>query len=305
MTLSVGAVTNRYNSMNYSKNNLQKNALKAQPSFGQKKSNGLRNAAVATMFLVPASVAVTSCDKDDWFNHAEAYALAISKDSCGCCNGGKPIHTRDTLYIPVPGKTDTVTQIVDHYDTIRIKDDFKSPVIDTINAILDDVGVDRGGKYLPLKISYIDEMDTKYKKYVMDEESQPGGTVVYNGTKSPFDDNMGQFVIGTPLDEREKVLASLTGDGKLYLMKMIPKNGVTNPKGLDDYMMAPQSIILDRQNASKLIKRLGVSYDKGGREDLGTMEKGELPKTVKITNPYGTTWRYTNVDVVSEDPANN
>ena len=136
----------------------------------------------------------------------------------------------------------------------------------------------------------------------MDEESQPGGTVIYNGTKSPFDDDQGQFIIGTPLDEREKVLASLTSDGKLYLMKMIPKNGVSNPKGLEDFMVAPQSIILDRQYAKKLINRLGVYSDKGGRENLGTMEQGEIPKSVKITNPYGTTWRYTNLDVLSKDP---
>ncbi|MBR6098666.1 hypothetical protein IKP85_02860 [bacterium] len=294
MTLSVGAITNRYNSMN----NLQaKKAAHATPSFGQRRGNGLRNAAIATMIAIPTTALVTSCD-DDWFNHSEAWAVAINKDSCGCCGKGKPIHTRDTIYLP----GDTVYQIVDHYDTIKIKDDFHSPVIDTINAILDDVGVDRGGKYLPLKISYIDEMDTKYKRYLMDEESQPGGTVIYNGTKSPFDDDQGQFIIGTPLDEREKVLASLTSDGKLYLMKMIPKNGVSNPKGLEDFMVAPQSIILDRQYAKKLINRLGVYSDKGGRENLGTMEQGEIPKSVKITNPYGTTWRYTNLDVLSKDP---
>jgi hypothetical protein len=71
---------------------------------------------------------------------------------------------------------------------------------------------------------------------------------------------------------------------------------------MDDYMLAPQSLILDRDAANKVIKRLGVSFDKSGREDLGIMEKGELPKTVKITNPYGTTWRYTNLDVESADP---
>lgn len=235
--------------------------------------NATKGMIIGMLMLPAASTVMSSCDAD-----AEAYAYA----DCDCCHG------RDTV-------------IVSDKDTIKIKEDFKSPVIDSINAILDDLDIDHGEGYIPLKISFIDEMDTRYRKYLFDGDASAPDQVVYRGKRSPFDDNSGQFIIGTPLDESENYLASLTNDGKLYLMKMIPKPGVTDPKGMDDFMVAPQSFILDREKASKVIRKLGISNTQGGREDLGIMEKGEMPKSIKLTNPYGTTWRYTNIDVESAD----
>ena len=78
-----------------------------------------------------------------------------------------------------------------------------------------------------LKLSFIDEMDTGYKKYLFDGEMSSPNLVVYKGTVSPFDDNSGQFIIGTPADKREIYQASLTGDGKLYLQKWVAKEYVT------------------------------------------------------------------------------
>lgn len=296
MTLSVGAISNSYKNFNYVKNHSRQNntnAMNANPSFGGTK-NKLRNAAIGTVALVTLPAAMTSCDKD-WLNHSEATAIAIANCHHHICN--KP----DTIYIPVPGKNDTIVQIVENHDTIKVKDDFKSPVIDSINAILDDLDIDHDGGYIPLKISFIDEMDNKYKKYLFDGDATAPDQVLYRGKKSPYDDVTGKFLIGTPLDESENYLASLTSDGKLYLMRMIPKNGVTDPKSLDDFMMAPQSVLLSRDNAAKVIRKLGVYSDKSGREDLGYMEKGEQPKMIKHTNQYGTNWRYTNFDVVAAD----
>ena len=295
MTLSVNAIRN-YSPMNYSRNNLKtKEALKAQPAFEGRKSNAMRNTAMAVLVGSTMFPLVTSCDKDDWFNHSEAWAYAKSDCNCHYING------RDTIYFPVPGKKDTITQIVEVHDTVKIKDDFKSPVIDTINVILNDLDIDKGNGYIPLKISFIDEMDTGYKKYLFDGEMSSPNLVVYRGTVSPFDDNSGQFIIGTPADKREIYQASLTGDGKLYLQKWVAKEYVMDPKGLNDFKPTSQALVLERDQANKLIRRFAEYSDKNGREDLGTMEKGELPKTIKITNPYGTTWRYTNVDVVSGD----
>ena len=301
MTLSVNAIRN-YSPMNYSRNNLKtKEALKAQPAFEGRRSNAMRNAAMiligGTMFPFVLST-FTSCDKDDWFNHSEAWAYAEANCNCHHING------RDTLYFPVyrDGKTDTITQVVEVHDTVTIKPDFKSPVIDTINVILNDLDIDKGNGYIPLKLSFIDEMDTGYKKYLFDGEMSSPGLIIYKGTVSPFDDNSGQFIIGTPQDKNEIYQASLTRDGKLYLQKMVARDGINDPKTLSDYRSTNQALVLSREQGSKLIRRFAEYADKSGREDLGTMEKGELPKTIKITNPYGTTWRYTNVDVVSGDP---
>lgn len=290
MSLSVSAIRSNYSNMNYIKNHARQNKQNVvnnnTPSFTGNGKNGLRSAAIGAIALIAVPPMVTSCE-------AEAEAFAYAKNEC--CHHhlyNKP----DTIYI-----NDTITQIINNTDTIRIKDDFKSPVIDSINSILDDLDIDHSGGYIPLKVSFIDEMDTKYKKYLFDGEASAPDQVVYRGKKSPFSDATGQFIIGTPLDESENYLVSLTADGKLYFMKMIPKPGVTDPKGMDDFMMAPQSFILDRQGASKLIRKLGVYNNQSGREDLGTVEKGEIPKSLKHTNPYGTSWRYTNFDVVSAD----
>lgn len=293
MSLSVGAIRN-YSNMNYVKNHARQNktnnainnTVNNNPSFTGKYKNGLRNAAIGAVALVAVPPMVSSCESE-----AEAFAYAENK----CCH--HHIHKPDTVYLP----GDTVYQIIYNNDTVKIKDDFKSPVIDSINAILDDLDIDHGDGYIPLKISFVDEMDTKYRKYLFDGDASAPDQVVYRGKRSPYDDNLGQFVIGTPLDESENYLASLTHDGKLYLMKMIPRPGITDPKGMDDFMVAPQSFILDRQNAAKVIRKLGVSNTQSGREDLGIMEKGEIPKSIKLTNPYGTTWRYTNFDVESAD----
>lgn len=293
--ISFTGYSSKYNKSG-SKNSVgkRKNINKEDNNMSSVSNSSMRNATkamvVGLLMLPAASNFMTSCDAE-----AEAFAYAESP----CCH--YPINDKDTVYITLPGKTDTITQIIHHTDTVKIKDDFKSPVIDSINAILDDIDIDHSGGYIPLRVSYIDEMDTKYKKYLFDGDASAPDHIVYRGKISPFDDYTGQFIIGTPLDESENYLVSLTNDGKLYFMKMIPKPGVVDPKGMDDFMVAPQSFILDRDNASKLIRKLGVSSTQSGREDLGTIEKGETPKTLKITNPYGTNWRYTNFDVESAD----
>ena len=159
MTLSVNAIRN-YSPMNYSNNNLKtKEALKAQPAFEGRRSNAMRNAAMVLVGSTMFPLVFSSCDEHDWFNHSEAWAYS---KSCNC----HPINWNDTVYIPVPGKNDTITQIIEHHDTVWVKPDFKSPVIDTINVILNDLDIDKGNGYIPLKVSFIDEMDTGFKKYL-------------------------------------------------------------------------------------------------------------------------------------------
>lgn len=305
-----------------------------QSNYGNNVSNSqLRNAAKALFGLYMLGMAAGSSTALSGCAEAEAYAeandsvlqeLLNRKDSssCCCCIPTQVIHTRDTLKLPgdtvklpgdttkiyIPGDTtfihDTIPgepQIIDHWDTLKIKPNFKSPVIDTLNMILHDLGNDTTGGYIPLKISFIDEMDTKYKKALFDGQASAPNNIFYNAKHSPWSDAEGKFIIGTPLDESVKYMLSLTGDGKLFVMKMIPKTGVTAPKGLDDYMYAFENYVFDRDQASKLIKKFNVARDQVGREYAGTLEKTDQPKTIMLTNPYDTKWRWTNINVTRGD----
>jgi len=259
-------------------------------------NRSMRNGAKAMivgLLMAPATSVMTGCDAE-----AEAEAWSYAKDSvvvnCDC----KPhiIHDKDTVWVH-----DTIPVIIDNHDTVYIKDKYTSPVIDTINSIMDDLDIDHGKGYIPLTISFIDEMDTKYRKHVFDGRSSSKDIVYYDAKKSPWSDDEGRFIIGTPLDESEKYMCSLTGDGKLYVMKMIPKNGITEPKSLSDYMYSSQSYIYDKDQAQKLLNKF-VEYN-NNRERIfdGTIQKGDVPNSLMITNPYGTSWRWTNIDVKSAD----
>ena len=303
MSLSVGAInkgfhTAQVNSLksNNNANNNSVNNNQEAISFGEKKHNGMKYLLIGGMAFPVATTTLTSCDKD-WFNHAEAWAVAIApevKDSCKC----HPyiINDKDTIWLH-----DTIPQIVNVHDTIEVKEKYHSPVIDTLNVLINDLGGDPNRGYIPLRVSFIDEMDTKYRRFKFDGKSSAVDQVFYDATKSPWDDSQFQFVIDTPLDEKEKYMLSLTDDGKLYAMKMIPKLGVTNPKTLDDYMMAPESYVFERDAANKLIRKFNVARDQVGREYAGTMAKDAKPKSIMITNPYDANWRWTNIDIKAAD----
>ena len=151
MSLSVSAInkgfhTAQVNSLK-SNNNLNNSINNSQEavSFGQSKKNNLAAYILIGGIAFPAMVA---CSPEDLFAHAEAYAYAEAKDSCKC----HPVivNGKDTLWLH-----DTIPQIVNHHDTIYIKDKYTSPVIDTLNNIIDDLGGDPDRGYIPLRISFI------------------------------------------------------------------------------------------------------------------------------------------------------
>ena len=295
MSLSVGAV-----------NNLNQNANAV--SFGQRKANKAKNAMVGTLIAL-SPMAMNSCDKDEWLS-AKAVAVAVAENNnnncdstkhhgCGCdCHGYyiKPdtIVKHDSIPYPVivPG------------DTVYIKDDYKSPVIDTLNVILDDVGVDKNRGYVPLRVTVIDEMDNKYRRNLFDGRSSGIDQVVYRSTRTPFNDALGRYIVGSADDDREAYFLSLTQDGRLYATHMVPKAGTEGKDSLalNDYMMGPDNFVFDRDRAAKLVRKFSEARGQAGLEYAGTYEKGDLPKSIMITNPYGTQWRYTDVNVISGDP---
>lgn len=318
MSMSVGKISNVHftGTKKANKNNTGIEKYESKPvqniydeSYNNVSNNQMRNAAKALVALLIGSAAVgstgalTGCAKAEaWAEADDSLLKAIldRKDSCCCCCPTQVIHDKDTLWLH-----DSIPQIIEHHDTIRIKPDFKSPVIDTLNMILHDLGNDTTGGYIPLKVSFVDEMDTKYKDHIFDGQSSAPNNVFYDAKHSPWSDEECKFIIGTPLDEPVKYMLNLTGDGKLYVTKMIPKNGVTNPKGLDDYMYAFDSYVFDRDQAEKLVRKFNVAREQVGREYAGTLEKTALPKTIMLTNPYGTEWRWTNFNVVRGDAPTN
>ena len=313
MSISVGAVNNvsftgNKNKKNAKYNNYpvrQNSELARREDYSRNVSNNqMRNATkaiLAMMIACPTLGTMSGCSEaESW---SESYAqlndsllneLLKRKDSCCCCPK-QVIHDTDTLYLPGD------TQYVDRTDTFYIKEKFKSPVIDTLNAILHDLGNDTTGGYIPLRISFIDEMDTKYKDNLFDGQASAPENIVYNGKHYPWSDAESMFLIEPQYAEKTKYMLNLTGDGKLFVMKMIPKNGVKNPQGMDDYMYANTSMVLDRDQAAKLIRKFNVARDQVGREYDGTIGKTTLPKTIMVTNPYGTEWRWTNVNVLRGD----
>ena len=325
MSLSVGSInrsfsyasTNKYTSNNKPQNNTMNSQPQNAINFGEKRRSGMK-ALVPIAFALPISGALAGC-----YAEAEAWAYAEAKDSAkNCCHCHCYPLPKDTVwmhdsvpYVVVERDTvndtiikrdtlwqhDSIPVIINHYDTAYIKDKYESPVIDTLNKIIDDLGGDPERKYIPLRVSFIDEMDTKYRRFLFDGRSSSRDQVVYDSKKSPWSDDEATFIIDTPLDEKEKYILSLTGDGKLFAMKMVPKLGVTNPQGLDDYMMAPTNYVFDRDQAAKLIKKFNVARDQVGREYAGSLAKDAKPKSIMITNPYDAKWRCTNVDVITAD----
>lgn len=302
MSLSVDAVNSvKFNANNNSETKLKQSAPSIQAnhnavSFGDS-GKAMRNYTLGGLLLiaVPATV-LSGCDAK-----AEAWAYAQSNDTtinnfihnCGCCG----IHKgKDTVYIH-----DSIPQIIHTSDTIFIKPDYKSPVIDSINSILDNLDIDHGDKYIPWKISYVDEMDTKYKQHVFDGRYSSEDQVMYRSTVSPWSDDESRFVVGTPLDEKPIYLCSLTDGGKLMALKCVPKLGVTNPRGLNDYMYASEVIIFDNKKAEGKVDRSHEIPSSTDRIFDWSIRKGDVDKTVLLTNPYDATWRNSSIKVISKD----
>lgn len=310
MTLSVDAIKN-YSQVNYSRNNLKSNEAKAQPSFGQKNNNGLLNAAKYVIIggvAFPVATSLMSCE-DNWFANAKSFSYSESKsdttkNDCGCC---KPIiiQGKDTLYIPVYKNdtiVDTITQIINTTDTVYVEKENENnyEILDSINSILDDLGVERNGKY-PLKISYVDEMDTRYKQHVLDQRTASDNQAVYNSTSSPWSDEEGQFIIGSNYDKKSLYLCSFTDDKKVMVMKFNAKPGINNPKSLADYQFASEAYVFDKDYLNKTVLKYNLDNNSNKRTYDWTMKKGPLPNSVEITNPYDTNWRLTNIKVTGGD----
>ena len=274
MSLSVDAIRNSSVTTNSQKPS--KRAVAAPQnndsavSFGSDGLRRARNWTLATIMGVPVAVcSLSSCDKDGWLASAKAEATVIGDTSCCCCDRNHGYYIPDTVLkhdtIYIPG------------DSVYIKDNYGSPVIDTLNAILDDVDIDRGKGYVPLRISFIDEQNSKFRKNVFDGKASGIDQVIYKATNTPWDEDMGRYIVGTPADEHEMYMLSLTEDGKLSVMKLIPKNGATNFDKIDNFMMAPTSFVFDRDRAAKLVRKFDVA-----RDQVGNMQ--ELMKKVIYQN---------------------
>ena len=258
-------------------------------------NKAMRNAAKAAvigLFMVPVGAPlVTSCDTE---SYAEAWAKAEAKDSCDhhC------IHDKDTIKIYVPGKDsiirDTITQIIENTDTVYIKKCFDSPVIDVIRDFFEANDIDLGDERIPLSITWVDEQNVpSYRKQLFDGGSSSYNELSYDITNTPWDDETGSFVIGKG-DTYENIRYSLS-DGNLVMMRYVPRNPNKKPENRGDWMYS-NSAIYDIKTGEKVVDRYSLKDD-GTTEYAGTFRPGDIPKSIFVTNPYGTDWRYTNVNV--------
>ena len=241
--------------------------------------------------LAPAVAAgLQSCDKDA-YAYAEAHATAI----CDCCHP-HIIHGGDTVYVH-----DSIPVYIPQHDTVYIKENYESPVIDTLKAILHDYDIDLGDGYVPVSVSFVDEMDTRYRKQLFDGQSSSRDVVFYDAKRYPWDDIQGQFVIDDNLADREKYMLSLTNNGELYISRLVPKAGVYSPQSLSDYRLTDKAYKLTRSNLPYVMNKLVENNQDGVFVPDGTIEKGDMPQSLMLTNPYGTNWRWTNFNVQSMD----
>lgn len=251
-------------------------------------NRAMRNAAKAAvigLFMVPVSAPMmTSCDADAY---AEAWANAEAKDSCGhhC------VHDKDTITI-----RDTITQIIENTDTIYIKKCFDSPVIDALRDFFKANDIDLGEERIPLSITWVDEKNVpSYKKQLFDGRGSSYDELSYDVTNTPWDDETGSFVIGKG-DTYENIRYSLSGDN-LVMMRYIPRNPNKKPQNRGDWMYS-NSAVYDINTGKKVVDRYTLNDD-GTTDYAGKFTPGDMPKSIFVTNPYGTEWRYTNVDVIT------
>ncbi len=259
-----------------------------------KMTNATKGLVVGLMMLPAAGGVITSLPSCN--AKAEAYAYAESDCCCDTCGDPNIVHHKDTIWMH-----DTIPVVIENHDTIYLKENFESPVIDTLKNILGDLGIDLGDGYVPVTMSYVDELDTKYDRNIFDGKTSSKDLVVYDRKEYPWDDVMGSFVTDDYLADKAKLLLSLTNDGELYISKWVPKQGALNPTSLSDYRPVDLAYKLTRNNAQQVIEKLRENGNSGTFNWAGTIEKGALPKSIQHTNEYGTSWRWTNYDVQSAD----
>lgn len=263
-------------------------------------NRAMRNAAKAAvvgMFMVPMGAPLmTSCDTE---SYAEAWAdaEANAKDSCGC----NYVNGKDTIIFVIPGKDsivhDTITQIIENRDTVYIKKCFDSPVIDALRDFFEATDIDLGDERIPLTISWIDEQNVPARpKQVFDGRSSSYDELNYTVQRTPWNDETGSFVIGQG-DTYENIRYSLTSDGKLMMSRYVPRNPYVKPQSRGEWIYS-NSAVYDINTGDKIVNRYTVNDD-GSEEYAGSFQPGELDNTIKVTNPYGTDWRYSNVKVVT------
>lgn len=255
-----------------------------------KMGNATKGLIVGLMMLPGVAALNTGCNKE-----AYAYAEAHAESHCDCCDP-HIIHGNDTVWVH-----DTIPVIIPQHDTVYIKENYESPVIDTLKAIMHDLDIDLGDGYVPVSVSFIDEMDTRYRKQLFDGHSSSKDVVFYDAKRYPWDDIQGQFVIDDNLAEREKYMLSLTNNGELYISRLVPKSNVDVPQALSDYRLADKAYKLTRSNAHDVINKLVENNGSGVFIDDGTIGRGDMPQSLMLTNPYNTNWRWTNFNVQSMD----
>lgn len=307
MPLNVNAINSSLSSVSFGQKRKNKapneDKLNQEVSYNQipVSNNAMTKATkgmiVGLLMLPTASAGLQSCDSEAW---AEAYAEA--KDTC-ChnCNGHDyPISGRDTVTVH-----DTITDIITNLDTVYIKNNFDSPVIDSLRHFFEENDIPLGDKRLPVKITWVDELSTDNRPQMFEKQLFNGYEssryeLVYDKTSSPWSDEEGTFLIDPKYAEPSKIKYSLTSDGRLLMMRYVPRNSSANLKDADSWMFS-NAAVYDLNKEPSCVVRYKRNDD-NSETYVGTFRPGDQPKnSILVKNAYDTDWRYSNVKVVCED----
>lgn len=312
MPVNVSAINNSLSNVSFGQKHNKKsgpnvtefnreNTYNKTPISNDAMTRATKNMLIGLMMLPTVSAGLQSCDKEA-FAYSESKSEAIAKDSC-ChnCNGHHfPIPGRDTITIH-----DTITNIITNYDTIYIKNNFDSPVIDSLRHFFEINDIPLGDKRIPLKITWVDELSTDnrpqmFEKMLFNGHESSRNELVYDNKSYPWSDEEGTFMLDSIYADPSKIKYSLTSEGRLLMMRYVPRNSSANLNDADSWVFS-NAAIYDLNEAPNTVVRYKRNDD-NSITYIGTFRPGDKDKSsIFVKNAYDTDWRYSNVKVVCGD----
>lgn len=306
MPLNVNVINSNLSNVSFGQKHNKKSAPNANEFNEEKTYNeapisnnamtrATKNMLIGLMMLPTASAGLQSCDAEAW-----AEANAVAKDTC-ChhCNGQHfPITEPDTVV------RDSIIYIFKDPDSVYIKKNFDSPVIDTLRHFFEENDIPLGDKRIPVKITWIDELSTDnrvqmFEKMLFNGYESSKKELVYDQKSYPWSDQEGAFLIDPKYAAPSKIKYSLTSDGKLLMMRYIPRNSSANLEDADSWVFANAAIYNLNESPETVVRY--KRNDDNSITYIGTFRPGDQPNSILVKNEYGTDWRYSNVKVVCED----
>lgn len=246
-------------------------------------NSAMRNAtkaiALATA-LTASGAAFNSCDKD--FNANIYHENTVNPDD--------DKYTKEYIYVldTIPG-TNTV-------DTIKIKPGYDSPVSPVIKEKWETIGIDPGDGKIVTEEEWFDTYNTKAVKDSLNRDRSSKSEMVFDAKATGWDEEEGGIIEGkneSPLRIRKMV----TEDGNLLIKLEVPRD-INNPTD-DEKDWKIHGYYMQKMTPDT-VWRYKIDDENYARK-IGYMVKGDEPKSVKTVNFSDAEYKYTDINVKSED----